>query len=87
MSTNPAETAGPNGDGSKSLARESKVGGLVFLVAGTVMTWIAQSVGEVDWTPLPDWLEAIVVPAVTTAIALGVAYFTPNRAARRANAR
>lgn len=59
MSSNPIN-AGPNGDGSKSLAKESKVGQVVNFavtaVAGAALLWLnglnADSVSSFWWGPI-----------------------------------
>jgi hypothetical protein len=76
--SNPS-TAGPNGDGSKSLARESKFGqfanGVIVVAAG----YAALALGDIDFTPLPDYLEPILVAGVGTLAGLLTAWATKNR--------
>ncbi len=85
--TDPAVTAGPNGDGSQHLARESKFGNFANGLAVTGMTYLALALGDVDFTPLPDTLEPIIVAGVGVAIGLITSWVTKNRktptAARR----
>ena len=86
VSNDPAQTAGPNGDGSQSLARESKYGQFFNGLAVTGMGFLALALGDVDFTPLPDTVEPIIVAAVGVAIGLITAWVTKNRkttAARR----
>lgn len=79
-------TAGPNGDGSQSLARESKYGNFVNGLAVTGMGYLALALGDIDFTPLPDAVEPIIVAVVGVAIGLITSWVTKNRkttAARR----
>jgi hypothetical protein len=71
--------AGPNGDGSQSLSRESKIGNLVngLLVAGAL--YLADWLGDLDFTPLPDQLEPIIIAAAGVGIGLLTSWATQNR--------
>jgi hypothetical protein len=77
-SGNPA-TAGPNNDGSQSLARESKIGQVINGLVVTVALYGADAIGDFDFTPLPDALEPIAVAAAGVAIGLLSAWATKNR--------
>lgn len=77
------ETAGPNRDGSKSLARESKFGNLVNGATAAVLLYVADWLAEVDLTPLPDAIEPLGVAALATLAGLAVSYATKNRKALR----
>ena len=79
MSTTDPRYAGPNGDGSQSLARESKLGNLVNGVAVTVALYVAQWLGDFDFTALPDPVEPIVIAAAGVAIGLLTSWATKNR--------
>jgi hypothetical protein len=72
-------TAGPNGDGSQSLARESKFGQFANGAVVVLVTYAALALGEVDFTPLPDYLEPIVVATAGTVAGLLTAWATRNR--------
>lgn len=73
------ETSGPNGDGSKSLAKESKAGLLVTFVltlaATAALGWLAQ----LDLSTVPGWLANAAALAVTTAVGFLTAYVKRNR--------
>jgi len=73
------ETAGPNRDGSKSLARESKYGLIVqfLLVTGATaaLGWLA----DLDLSTLPGWAAGAGVYALTTIVGFLTAYVTKNR--------
>jgi hypothetical protein len=88
MSTNPAETAGPNADGSKSLARESKFGQAVTFL-GTAGAMLALDLlGGLDTRDaVPTWLQGTVTAAIATAVGLLTAYVTRNRTALSARLR
>jgi hypothetical protein len=73
-----AETAGPNGDGSKSLAKESKVGVLVSFVTTAAVTGAIGYLGNLDLSTLPGWLTATATAAVAALIGLGSAYVKKN---------
>lgn len=76
--TNPA-TAGPNLDGSKSLARESKLGNLANGAVAAVLLYAADWLTDLDITPLPDALEPVAVGAIATAVGLITSYLAKNR--------
>lgn len=81
------QTAGPNGDGSKSLARESWVGQFVNGAAVVLVLSLATALGQIDFTPLPDYIEGIAVAAASTAAGLLAAWATKNRRAFPASSR
>lgn len=66
-------------DGSKKLFRDSKAGNLVNGVTGFVLLWAAAAIGDFDFTPLPDVLEAFVVPAAATAAGMLTSWGTARR--------
>jgi hypothetical protein len=75
---NPAQQAGPNGDGSKSLAKESKVAVGVQLAVTAIIGWLLTYVAGLDtssWTGILGQVGAAVVAAVA---ALAAAYRQPN---------
>jgi hypothetical protein len=77
--TNPATTAGPNRDGSKSLAPESKVGIATTLVLTSLATGAIGYLGDLDLSTLPGWLTATATTAVASVIGLLGAYVKRNR--------
>lgn len=77
--TNPALTNGPNRDGSQSLAKESKVGQLVTLVVAGALFALADGLGSIDVSPLPDWLEATAATALAALAGLAAAWAKRNR--------
>jgi hypothetical protein len=77
--TNPATTAGPNNDGSKSLAKESKVGVVTTLVLSALATGAIGYLGNLDLSTLPGWATATATTAVASVIGLLSAYVKKNR--------
>ncbi len=77
--TNPANTAGPNRDGSRSLAKESKVGVLVSFALTGLATGAIGYLGNLDVSTLPGWATSTVTAAVASAIGLLSAYVKKNR--------
>ncbi|MBW8792154.1 MAG: hypothetical protein JF597_00685 [Streptomyces sp.] len=77
--TNPAQSAGPNGDGSQSLAKESKVGAAVQMLVTTLLvaglTWVA-NLDTDNWTGVLGVAGSAVVAAVA---GLAAAYRQANR--------
>lgn len=73
------EVAGPNRDGSKSLAKESKVG----IVTTLVLTALAQGaigyLGDLDLSTLPGWAVGTATAAVASLVGLLTAYQKKNR--------
>lgn len=77
--TNPAETAGPNRDGSKSLASESKAGLLVQLALTSLATGAIGFLGDLDLSTLPGWAVSTATAAAATVAGLLTAYVKKNR--------
>lgn len=75
----PAQTAGPNHDGSKSLAKESKVGIATTLVLTSLATGAIGYLGNLDLSTLPGWLTATATTAVASVVGLLSAYVKRNR--------
>jgi len=73
------ETAGPNRDGSKSLAPESKVGNLVNGAVTAVALYLGDWLAELDVTPLPDALEPLAIGGVATLVGLLASWLKKNR--------
>lgn len=78
---NPASTAGPNADGSKSLASESKVGTVIqFLITGAgtgLLAWLA----GLDTSHWSGYLGMVGVAAVGLVTGLVSAYLKKNKRA------
>jgi cobalamin synthase len=70
-------TGKPNGSGS--ILKDSKIGAIGAGLVTAVCLYIAQAVGTLDVTPLPDLLE----PAATGLIATVSAWFLTKAAPRR----
>lgn len=77
--SDPAETNGPRGDGSQSLARESKFGQAATVLVSAVVLALADAAGRLDVSPLPDWLEQAAVVAIGAVVGLMTAWATKNR--------
>jgi hypothetical protein len=77
--SNPAQTAGPNRDGSKSLASESKAGVLTTLVLTSAATGLIGLLTDLDLSTLPGWATATATTAVASAVGLLAAYVKKNR--------
>jgi hypothetical protein len=77
---NPANVAGPNADGSKSLAKESKAGLAVSFATGLAALAILGFLDQkVDVSSLPGWLQGAATYAVATITGLATAYAKKNR--------
>jgi uncharacterized membrane protein HdeD (DUF308 family) len=72
-------TAGPNGDGSKSLAPESKTGLTVSAILFIALQVIAQGLSGLDTSNWSGWWVPVVTAAVSTAVGLITAYLKSNR--------
>jgi hypothetical protein len=77
--TNPAQTAGPNRDGSKSLASESKAGLAVTLVLTSLALGAIGLVPDLVLSTRPGWAGATATAAVSTVVGLLTAYVKKNR--------
>jgi len=77
--TNPATTAGPNADGSKSLAKESKVGLVISFLVTTLATGALGWLTNLDTSRWTGWWSTVAVAAVATVIGLISAYLKRNR--------
>lgn len=75
----PAATAGPNRDGSGSLARESKFGGLVQFVVTAAVTGGLSWLAGLDTSHWSGYLGFIGTSLVGLATGLGTAFLTRNR--------
>lgn len=77
-STDPT-TAGPAHDGSRSLARESKVGQAVTGVLSILALGAAGWLKDLDLSTVPGWASAAATVAVATAVGTLSAWATRNR--------
>jgi len=77
--TNPANTAGPNGDGSQSLAKESKVATMVQMVMTLVITGALGWLANLDTSHWSGFLGEIGVGIVAALTGLAAAYRQANR--------
>lgn len=75
----PARTAGAAGDGSKSLAKESKVGLVVSFLITTLATGALGWLTNLDTSHWSGWWASVAVAGVGTAIGLVTAYLKKNR--------
>jgi hypothetical protein len=78
MMTNP-RTAGPAGDGSKSLAKESKAGIFVTFLLTVGATGVLGWLTNLDTSHWTGWWAATAVAAVSAGIGLLTAYLKRNR--------
>jgi fatty acid desaturase len=77
--TNPASVAGQNGDGSKSLAKESKAGLAVAFVVTTILQALAQGLGSLDTTSWSGWWVPLATTGIGVVSGLITAYLKKNR--------
>lgn len=71
--------SGPNGDGSQSLTRESKLGHLVQLIVSAVALAVAGWLTDVDLSTLPGWAVATATVAAATVAGVLTSWATKNR--------
>lgn len=76
---NPATTAGPAGDGSKSLAKESKAGVLLTVGLTILGTGAVQWLTSLDTSGWNGWWAGTATAAVAGAIGLISAWLKKNR--------
>jgi hypothetical protein len=79
MTTNPATYAGPNGDGSKSLAPESKVGNIVQFIVTAALTGLLAALSNLDTSHWSGYLGMVGVAVVGLVIGLVSSYLKKNR--------
>lgn len=77
--SDPAQTNGPNGDGSGVINRESKWGQATTVAVTGILLAVADALGSIDVSPLPDWIEGTVATALAAVAGLLVARATKNR--------
>lgn len=73
------KTAGPNTDGSQSLAKESKVGIAVQFVLTVLATGALGWLAKLDTSHWSGWWAATAVAAVAAVIGLLTAWLKSNR--------
>lgn len=76
---NPANTAGPAGDGSNALAKESKAGNAVQWVITTGLTIIATGAANLDTSHWSGRLGAVGISVVGLIGGLVTSYLKKNR--------
>lgn len=72
-------TAGPNTDGSKSLAKESKAGVATGAVVFFVLQTVAQGLSGIDTSDWSGWWVPAASGAIATTVGLITAYLKKNR--------
>jgi hypothetical protein len=75
----PAKTNGPKGNGAGVVNRESKFGLAVTVGLTGVLLAIADALGSIDVTPLPDWIEGTATTLIAAVAGLLTARATRNR--------
>ena len=78
-STDPAASAGPNGDGSRSLAKESKVGLAVQFVLTGAATGLLSWLAGLDTSHWSGYLGLLGIGAVSTGAGMLSAWLKRNR--------
>jgi uncharacterized membrane protein HdeD (DUF308 family) len=76
---NPATSAGPNGDGSQSLASESKAGVTVSAITFFVLQTVAQGLSGLDTSDWSGWWVPLASGAIAASLGLITAYLKKNR--------
>lgn len=77
--TNPAAAAGPSGDGSKSLAKESKVGLFVSFIVFGAAQGLVDALTNVDLNGQTGWWVTLASAGVAGAIGTLSAWLKKNR--------
>jgi hypothetical protein len=72
-------TSGPNGDGSKSLAPESRAGVITSGVLFFGLTALVDGLTKLDTSNWSGWWVPLATGGVASLIGLGTAYFKRNR--------
>lgn len=76
---NPASTAGPDGDGARSLASESKVGNAVQFLVTAAATGLAGALANLDTSRWSGYLGMVGISAVGLATGLLSSWLKRNR--------
>lgn len=77
--TDPAKSAGPQGDGSRSLAKESKVGLAVAFLGTAALDGLINGLTGLDTSAWSGWWSTLAAAGVATALGLVTAYRKRNR--------
>jgi len=77
--TNPANTSGPAGDGSKSLAKESKVGVALTVALSIVATGVVNWLTNLDTSQWTGWWVTGAVTIISGVAGLIAAWQKSNR--------
>lgn len=77
--TDPAKTAGPEGNGAKSLAKESKAGLAVTFVLFAAAQGLVDALSNVDLNGQQGWWVSLANAGVATAIGTLTAWLKKNR--------
>lgn len=72
-------TSGPAGNGSKSLAPESKAGVITGSVFFFVLQTVAQGLSGIDTSDWSGWWVPLVTAGISTVVGLITAYLKRNR--------
>lgn len=78
--TNPARSAGPNADGSKNLAPESKVGNVIQWLVTAGATGLAAALANLDTSHWSGYLGMVGISVVGLASGLLSSWLKKNRA-------
>lgn len=73
------QTAGPNGDGSRSLAAESRAGVITSGVVFFVLQVLVQGLSSVDTSDWSGWWVPVATGGIASATGLVTAYLKRNR--------
>jgi cobalamin synthase len=77
--TNTNTPTGTNGSGKGSILKDSKIGAVAGGLVSTVLLYVADALGELDVSPLPDFLEPLAGGAILTATVWLVTKAAPRR--------
>lgn len=77
--TNVNVPAGSDGSGKGSILKDSKIGAVAGGLVSTVLLYAADALGQLDVSPLPDFLEPLAGGAILTATVWLVTKAAPRR--------
>lgn len=77
--TNVNVPAGTDGSGKGSILKDSKIASVVTGAVAAAGLYVADWLGQLDISPLPDQLEPLVAGGILTAVAWLTAKFAPRR--------
>lgn len=75
------ETSETTGKGK--LFFDSKVGNIANGAIAAALLYVADAIGQIDFTPLPDVIEPLVVAGAGVVVGLIVSKFAPRRTGAR----